>query len=53
MGDKTVWGLVSRVGFPIFVALWFMFRLEGQMAGLKRAIVELTMAINGLLLRGG
>jgi len=53
MGDKTVLGWVSRVGFPIVVALWFMFRLEGRMELLNRAINDLTSVINVFLLKGG
>ena len=39
--------IISTYGFPIFVALWFMFRLEKKLDGLTNAIIELREAIDG------
>ncbi len=38
--------LISTVGFPIFVALWFMFRLETIINNNTTALLKLLEKLN-------
>lgn len=40
-----VQGLISTVGFPIFVAVYMLFKGSKDSAELKAAVAELTTAI--------
>lgn len=41
----TVSGLISSLGFPIFVAVWMLIKNSKDAAEVKQAINELTTAI--------
>lgn len=41
----AVTGFISTVGFPIFVAVWMLFKGSKDSAELKNAVNELTTAV--------
>jgi hypothetical protein len=43
--------LVSSLGFPIVVSLWFMFRTEKVIAANTKAMDTNTVLLNQLMLR--
>jgi len=43
--NEQIMLLIQTVGFPIFVALWFMFRFEKRVNDLRHAINNLEKAI--------
>jgi len=43
--------LISSLGFPIAVCLWFMFRMEKVLNNNTEAVVNLTNAIDVLCLK--
>jgi len=43
--NEEILTLIQTVGFPIFVALWFMLRFEKRINNLKHAINNLEKAI--------
>lgn len=40
--------LIGTYGFPIFVALWFMWRVEKFLANNTTALTELTQVVKTL-----
>lgn len=38
--------IISTIGFPIFITLYILVRLESKMDKLNESIVELSNAIN-------
>jgi hypothetical protein len=38
-------GLISHLGFPMFVSIWFMYRIEGRVDNLIRAQENLTTVV--------
>jgi hypothetical protein len=44
-GSTDVIGLLREFGFPIFVSLWFMWRVEKRMDRFTEAIQNLLTAI--------
>lgn len=47
MYEETV-ALISQVGFPIFVAVFMLFRSDKREEQTQRALTDLTIAINNM-----
>lgn len=46
--DITEWvNIISTIGFPIFITLYILVRLENKMDTLNKSINDLTSAIKG------
>lgn len=43
--ESEIYSLISSLGFPIFVSLWFMLRTEKVIAGNTQALIELREEI--------
>lgn len=46
--NSEVVNLISTVGFPIFVALWFMLRTEKVIEANTEALIRVSEALNRL-----
>ncbi len=46
MTKSEIIGLLERVGFPVLVVLWFMFRLEGHLEAVEEVLqqIQITLA---------
>lgn len=49
MTETSILQLLERVGFPIFVALWFMLRVEKRIENLIDAVKTVTQSQEILL----
>lgn len=45
--------LISNVGFPIFVALYFLIRLENKLDRLTAAFIDLTEELSEIAKKQG
>lgn len=48
MDVQTVQGLISSVGFPIFVAVWMLYKSSQDSAKMSESLNELRNAITEL-----
>lgn len=48
MDVQVVQNLISSVGFPIFVAVWMLYKSSKDSEALKDTVSELKNAITGL-----
>lgn len=48
MDMSTMQGLISSVGFPIFVAVWMLYKSSQDSEALKNTVGELKNAITEL-----
>lgn len=48
MDINTIQGLISSVGFPIFVAVWMLYKSSQDSEALKDTVGELKNAITEL-----
>ena len=46
MIESTIIQIIQMVGFPIVVALWFMFRTEKVITANTQAVRELTVMLH-------
>lgn len=45
--DTNLFNLIANVGFPIFIAMFLLVRLEGKLEKLSDSIVALAESIKG------